>query len=88
MFYIFVYFAVPPRSIEISSHAPDATITVKEKEHIELECIVRDARPAATIVWYKNDKVLRTGMQNSFLLLRLYYLRYYPLLKSTYDSNL
>ncbi|ODM93892.1 Cell adhesion molecule 1 [Orchesella cincta] len=52
---------LPPRSIEIVNHAPDATITVKEKESIDLECVVRDARPAATIIWYKNDKVLRTG---------------------------
>ncbi|XP_035704569.1 nephrin isoform X2 [Folsomia candida] len=51
---------VPPKSMEITNHGPDATITLKEKEQTELECVVREARPAASVIWYRNDVVLRT----------------------------
>lgn len=47
--------------MEITNHGPDATITLKEKEQTELECVVREARPAASVIWYRNDVVLRTG---------------------------
>ncbi|CAG7730570.1 unnamed protein product, partial [Allacma fusca] len=49
----------PPKSIELVNHAPDAKITLKEKDQTELECVVREARPAASVIWFKNDKVLR-----------------------------
>lgn len=49
------------------NHAPDATITVKEKEPIDLECKVSASRPESSIIWYKNDKILRTGKLKCFI---------------------
>ena len=54
-------FLVPPVSVDITNHAADAEITLREKSPTELECVAKEARPAATIVWYRNDIILRAG---------------------------
>ena len=64
---VLFFFAVAPKSVEMVNHAPEALITLKEKDQTELECVVKEARPSASIVWYKNGKVLRLG-KNNFLL--------------------
>jgi len=56
---LFVWFTVPPKSVDIINH--NATITVGERDAVELECVVKEARPAASIIWYRNENVFRTG---------------------------
>lgn len=58
---VIYYFSVPPTSVEIVNHAPDAIITLQEKTPTELECVAKEARPAATIYWYRNDQIYRSG---------------------------
>ncbi|KAJ3641993.1 hypothetical protein Zmor_028460 [Zophobas morio] len=43
----------PPSSVEILDHRHFSKIEIKENEEFHLECIARNAKPAAKIVWYR-----------------------------------
>ncbi|EZA58762.1 Nephrin [Ooceraea biroi] len=51
----------PPRKVEISSHPNRKVIEVKVGESRRLECIVRSAKPAASIVWYRGNVQIKGG---------------------------
>uniref|UniRef100_A0A0A9W594 Nephrin n=2 Tax=Lygus hesperus TaxID=30085 RepID=A0A0A9W594_LYGHE len=49
----------PPSSIEMVGHPPNSKIEIKENEEFKLECLVKNAKPAAKIVWYRGDVELK-----------------------------
>ncbi|XP_014473522.1 PREDICTED: nephrin [Dinoponera quadriceps] len=51
----------PPRKVEISSHPNKKKIEVKVGESRRLECIVRSAKPAASIIWYRGNVQIKGG---------------------------
>ncbi|XP_020290195.1 nephrin isoform X2 [Pseudomyrmex gracilis] len=51
----------PPRKVEISSHPNNKVIVVKVGESRRLECIVRSAKPAASIIWYRGNVQIKGG---------------------------
>ena len=61
---------MPPTKIELSGILSGTRLEVKENEEVELTCVVHDAKPKATIVWYKQNTEFYTGtfvcQQSSF----------------------
>ncbi|CAK9828229.1 Nphs1 [Anthophora retusa] len=51
----------PPQKVEISNHPNKKKIEVKVGESRQLECVVRSAKPAATIVWYRGNVQIKGG---------------------------
>ncbi|XP_024084429.1 nephrin [Cimex lectularius] len=49
----------PPSSVEIIGHPHNTKIEIKENETFTLECLVKNAKPAAKIVWYRGDVELK-----------------------------
>ncbi|CAH0546788.1 unnamed protein product [Brassicogethes aeneus] len=45
----------PPSSVEILDHRHNSKIEIKENQEFSLECRVRNAKPAAKIVWYRGN---------------------------------
>ncbi|VEN63224.1 unnamed protein product [Callosobruchus maculatus] len=45
----------PPSSVEILDHVHNSKIEIKENQEFHLECRVRNAKPAAKIVWYRGN---------------------------------
>ncbi|XP_029178858.1 nephrin-like isoform X3 [Nylanderia fulva] len=50
-----------PRKVEISSHPNKQVIEVKVGESRRVECIVRSAKPAASIIWYRGNVQIKGG---------------------------
>ncbi|XP_059087472.1 nephrin-like isoform X2 [Tigriopus californicus] len=50
-----LYVLLPPTSIQIEGYNPGQRVDIKETEECELTCIVADAKPKATIMWFRND---------------------------------
>lgn len=54
MIQIFLCFCTaPPSSVEILDHPPNSKIEIRENQEFHLECRVKNAKPAAKIVWYR-----------------------------------
>ncbi|XP_006564420.1 nephrin isoform X2 [Apis mellifera] len=51
----------PPQKVEISNHPNKKKIEVKVGESRRLECVVRSAKPAATITWYRGNIQIKGG---------------------------
>ncbi|XP_072934025.1 nephrin [Epargyreus clarus] len=49
----------PPNAVEIVNHPHNSKLEVKEGEDVVLECQVRNAKPAAKIIWYRGNVELR-----------------------------
>ncbi|CAG5059980.1 unnamed protein product [Parnassius apollo] len=49
----------PPNAVEIINHPPNSKLEVKEGEDVTLECQVKNAKPAARIVWYRGNVEIR-----------------------------
>ncbi|KAH1018792.1 hypothetical protein HUJ05_006493 [Dendroctonus ponderosae] len=45
----------PPSSVEILDHRHNSKIEIKENQEFHLECRVRNAKPAAKIIWYRGN---------------------------------
>ncbi|KAJ8969698.1 hypothetical protein NQ317_004131 [Molorchus minor] len=45
----------PPSSVEILDHKHNSKIEIKENQEFHLECRVKNAKPAAKIVWYRGN---------------------------------
>ncbi|XP_060520055.1 nephrin isoform X3 [Cylas formicarius] len=45
----------PPSSVEILDHRHNSKIEIKENQEFHLECRIRNAKPAAKIVWYRGN---------------------------------
>ena len=54
-------FVVPPTKIEIAGVQPGSRMTIRENEAVELRCVVHDAKPKATIVWFRENTEFITG---------------------------
>ena len=52
---------MPPTSVEIVGHTPDALITVKAGDSLTLECLIRDSKPVSRVTWYRGHEPLRLG---------------------------
>ena len=52
---------MPPTKIELSGILSGTRLEVRENEEVELTCVVRDAKPKATIVWYRRNTEFYTG---------------------------
>ncbi|CAB3232730.1 unnamed protein product [Arctia plantaginis] len=49
----------PPNAVEITNHPPGSKLEVKEGEDVSLTCLVKNAKPAARIVWYRGNVELK-----------------------------
>lgn len=47
--------------MEIVDYSAGARIQAREYEEIVLQCIVRNAKPAADIVWFKRNQEIKLG---------------------------
>ncbi|XP_022909293.1 nephrin isoform X2 [Onthophagus taurus] len=45
----------PPSSVEILGHPSNSKIEIRENDEFHLECAVKNAKPAAKIVWYRGN---------------------------------
>lgn len=50
---IISFVAAPPSAVEILDHPSNSKIEIKENQEFHLECRVKNAKPAAKIVWYR-----------------------------------
>ncbi|KAK8404516.1 hypothetical protein O3P69_007633 [Scylla paramamosain] len=55
---------LPPTSVEIVGHTPDALITVKAGDSLTLECLIRDSKPVSRVTWYRGQEPLRLDSQD------------------------
>ncbi|KAK6623565.1 hypothetical protein RUM43_009417 [Polyplax serrata] len=51
----------PPSSIEIINHSSNDKIEIRENQELEIECLVKNSKPAAKVVWYRGDTELKPG---------------------------
>ncbi|XP_046676056.1 nephrin isoform X1 [Homalodisca vitripennis] len=49
----------PPSSIEMVNHTANSKIEIRENEEFQLECLVKNSKPAAKIVWYRGQVELK-----------------------------
>ncbi|PZC82914.1 hypothetical protein B5X24_HaOG209357 [Helicoverpa armigera] len=56
---IFSFFSAPPKAVEITNHPSNSKLEVKEGEDVSLECLVKNAKPAARIVWFRGNVELK-----------------------------
>jgi hypothetical protein len=61
LFKVVISFSVPPESIQILNHKQGSRLDIRENEELELKCKVANAKPKATIVWYRKDSRFITG---------------------------
>ncbi|KAI9583197.1 hypothetical protein GQX74_012414 [Glossina fuscipes] len=47
--------AAPPSSIEIQGYSNNAKVEVRENQDLTLKCIVANSKPAAQIIWFRNN---------------------------------
>ncbi len=59
--FFFCIYAVPPTSVEIVDHVVGSKIMSREGEEVILQCLVRNAKPAAEIVWFKRNVEIKSG---------------------------
>lgn len=52
---------VPPTSVEIVEQPASTSILTREGEEVVLQCLVRNAKPAADIVWLKRNVEIKSG---------------------------
>ncbi|XP_066949212.1 nephrin-like isoform X2 [Macrobrachium rosenbergii] len=54
---------LPPTSIEMVDHEPNAKITVKAGDSVTLQCAIRNAKPVSKVAWYRGNDPLRLDSQ-------------------------
>lgn len=52
---------MPPTGVEIVDHASGSSVRGREGDEIVIQCVVRNAKPAAEIVWFKRNVELKSG---------------------------
>ena len=62
--FVLCFFTVPPSNVEIVVNAANVSIPSREGDEIVLQCLVRNAKPAAEIVWFKGSAELKNGKEN------------------------
>lgn len=58
---ISVFVSAPPQTVEISSPPHQGKIEIKAGDTLTMECAVRMAKPAATIIWYRENIPIKGG---------------------------
>ena len=66
---VIILFSVAPTKIEIAGIQPGSRLTIRENEAVELRCVVHNAKPKATIVWFRENTEFITGKKTSFYVL-------------------
>ena len=56
---------MPPTKIEIEGVKSGSRLSVRENEMVELKCVVHNAKPKATIVWFRENVEFYSGKQNT-----------------------
>ncbi|CAH2232970.1 jg8287 [Pararge aegeria aegeria] len=51
--------SAPPNAVEIINHPHNSKLEMKEGEDVVLECQVKNAKPAAKIVWYRGNQEMK-----------------------------
>lgn len=54
-----MFVPAPPEAVEIVNHPHNSKLEVKEGEDVVLECQVKNAKPAAQIVWYRGNQEIK-----------------------------
>nr|XP_034837509.1 nephrin [Maniola hyperantus] len=49
----------PPNAVEVVNHPHNSKLEMKEGEDVVLECQVKNAKPAAKIVWYRGNQEMK-----------------------------
>lgn len=57
--YNIFFFPAPPNAVEIVNHPHNQKLEVKEGEDVVLECQVKNAKPAAKIVWFRGNQEMK-----------------------------
>lgn len=52
---------VPPTRVEIVDYPAGSRIASREGEEVVLQCLARNAKPAADIVWFKRNVEIKLG---------------------------
>lgn len=52
---------VAPTSVEIVDYVAGTRVMSREGEELVLQCLVRNAKPAAEIVWFKRNVEIKSG---------------------------
>ena len=80
---------MPPTKIEIEGVKSGSRLSVRENEMVELKCVVHNAKPKATIVWFRENVEFYSGKQNTHFHFDLLALLVVVLRdNSHYDDNL
>lgn len=56
-----LFVSAPPSSIEMVNHTGNSKIEIRENEEFQLECLVKNSKPVAKIVWYRGQVELKLG---------------------------
>ena len=63
---IFRLSTVPPESVVIEGHADGGIVRVpRGEENVALTCVSRNAKPAPTLTWLRNDVAITQGVVTS-----------------------
>ncbi|KAL9920456.1 nephrin adhesion molecule sticks and stones isoform 5-T5 [Glossina fuscipes fuscipes] len=54
----------PPSSIEIQGYSNNAKVEVRENQDLTLKCIVANSKPAAQIIWFRNNVEYKIDNRN------------------------
>ena len=80
---------MPPTKIEIEGVKSGSRLSVRENEMVELKCVVHNAKPKATIVWFRENVEFYSGKQNTHFHFDLLALLVVALRDTShYDGNL
>ncbi len=52
---------MPPTRIEIEGVQSGSRLNIRENEVVELKCIVHQAKPKATVIWFRENTEYYTG---------------------------
>lgn len=61
LFQICMTSIVPPTSVEIVDNVAGTRMSSREGEELTIQCLVRNAKPAADIVWFKRGVEIKSG---------------------------
>uniref|UniRef100_A0A1A9VXK3 Ig-like domain-containing protein n=1 Tax=Glossina austeni TaxID=7395 RepID=A0A1A9VXK3_GLOAU len=56
--------SAPPSSIEIQGYSNNAKVEVRENQDLTLKCIVANSKPAAQIIWFRNNVEYKIDNRN------------------------
>ncbi|XP_065562901.1 nephrin-like isoform X2 [Artemia franciscana] len=54
---------IPPTSVDLLDVPRNGKVDIKENEELVITCVIRGAKPAAEVVWYKRNKKIEIGVR-------------------------